>query len=76
MHHEDEVRLIAYQIWEKQCCPEGRELEHWFKAEAVWQERQGQIQHIAKDQPSRTDLPAPRVTEARQQAGAAPRRSR
>ena len=35
MHHEDEVRLIAYQIWEKQCCPEGRELEHWFKAEAV-----------------------------------------
>jgi hypothetical protein len=74
MHHEDEVRLIAYQIWEEQSCPEGRELEHWFKAEAVWQERQGQIQHTAKHQPSRTDLPAPRVTGARQQAGAAPRR--
>ena len=40
MHHEQEVRQIAYQIWEEQGHPQGHELEHWLKAEATWQEKQ------------------------------------
>jgi hypothetical protein len=40
MHHEQEVRQIAYQIWEEQGHPQGQELEHWLKAEAAWQEKQ------------------------------------
>lgn len=39
---EEEIRLIAYQIWEEEGRPHGRDLEHWRKAEAIWEEQQGQ----------------------------------
>jgi hypothetical protein len=51
MHHEQEVQLIAYHIWEEQGHPHGCDMEHWLKAEAVWQEKQGHaappVQHVA-----------------------------
>ena len=51
MHHEQEVQLIAYHMWEEQGYPHGHDLEHWLKAEAVWQEKQGHaapsVQHVA-----------------------------
>lgn len=65
MYHDDEVRLIAYRIWEEEGQPDGRDLEHWLKAEAIWQERQAQIEHVAEDVFSRTDLAAPRVSVRR-----------
>jgi hypothetical protein len=37
MHHDEEIRLVAHRIWEEEGRPEGRDLEHWFKAEAIWQ---------------------------------------
>ncbi len=40
MAKEDEVRLIAYHIWEEEGCPNGRDCEHWYMAETVWEERQ------------------------------------
>ena len=40
MHHEEEVRLIAYEIWEQKGRPDGQDLEHWLRAEAIWEERQ------------------------------------
>jgi hypothetical protein len=39
MGREDEIRLIAYSIWEQESCPDGRNCEHWFRAEAIWEER-------------------------------------
>jgi len=36
MGQEDEIRLIAYAIWEKEGCMDGHDCEHWFKAEAIW----------------------------------------
>jgi hypothetical protein len=39
MHHNEEIRLIAYRIWEEQGRQAGRDLEHWLKAEAMWQEQ-------------------------------------
>ena len=53
MHHEQEVQLIAYHIWEEQGHPHGCDVEHWLKAEAVWQEKHGHdttapaVQHVA-----------------------------
>ena len=41
MHHEQEVQLIAYHIWEEQGHPHGHDVEHWLKAESAWQEKQG-----------------------------------
>jgi hypothetical protein len=40
MAKEEEIRLIAYRIWEQEGCPQGKNCEHWFRAEAIWEERQ------------------------------------
>ena len=51
MHHEQEVQLIAYHMWEEQGHPHGHDLEHWLKAQAVWEDKQGHaappVQHEA-----------------------------
>ncbi len=40
MGREDEIRLIAYSIWEEEGCPDGKDCEHWMRAEAIWEEDQ------------------------------------
>jgi hypothetical protein len=37
---EEEVKLIAYNIWQQQGCPNGRDCEQWFMAESIWEEKQ------------------------------------
>jgi hypothetical protein len=44
MHHEQEVQLIAYHMWEEEGHPHGHDLEHWLKAEAAWQEKHAQVE--------------------------------
>ncbi len=39
MSREDEVRLIAYHMWEEEMHPDGKDAEHWFKAEAIWEQQ-------------------------------------
>jgi hypothetical protein len=36
MGRNDEIRHIAYGIWEREGRPEGHALEHWQKAEKMW----------------------------------------
>ena len=39
MGREDEIRIIAYRIWEEEgCC--GHDFEHWLEAEVIWEEKQ------------------------------------
>jgi Protein of unknown function (DUF2934) len=38
---DEEIRLIAYKLWEEEGRLHGRHLDHWLKAEAIWQEQQG-----------------------------------
>jgi hypothetical protein len=38
MDREDNIRLIAYHIWEEQGCCDGRDLDHWLVAETIWQQ--------------------------------------
>ena len=40
MATEDGIRLIAYNIWEQEGCIHGKDYEHWFRAEAIWEEQQ------------------------------------
>jgi hypothetical protein len=40
MKREEEISLIAYHIWEEENCCHGRHIEHWLKAEAIWEEQQ------------------------------------
>ena len=36
---EQEIRELAYRLWEEAGCPSGQDLEYWHKAEAVWSEQ-------------------------------------
>jgi hypothetical protein len=36
----DEVRMIAYNLWEREGCVNGKDCEHWFRAEAIWKDQQ------------------------------------
>lgn len=49
MDKEDEIRLIAYNIWELEGCPDGKDCEHWFRAEVIWEQQR---------KPNITQLPA------------------
>ncbi len=40
MAKEEEIRLIAYSIWEQENCPNGRDCEHWYRAEAILEQQQ------------------------------------
>ncbi len=40
MDREQEIRSIAYQIWEYEGYPDGRDMEHWLKAEAMFREQE------------------------------------
>ncbi len=40
MNREQEIRGIAYEIWIKEGRPTGHALEHWLRAEAVWNQKQ------------------------------------
>ncbi len=41
MEREEEIRLIAYKIWEEDGCPHGCDVEHRQKAETLWEEQYG-----------------------------------
>jgi hypothetical protein len=52
MGREEEIKLIAYNIWEQEGCADGRDYEDWFRAEVIWERQQKQrdvIQSIEVD---------------------------
>jgi hypothetical protein len=55
MEREDEIRIIAYQIWEEEDCCHGKHVEHWLKAETIWQERNKAVRTMPETQPSVTN---------------------
>ena len=42
LSRDEQIRVIAYTLWEEEGRPHGRHLDHWLKAETLWQEQQGQ----------------------------------
>jgi hypothetical protein len=59
MGREDEIRVIAYTIWEEDGCCEGHDVEHWLMAETIWQGKQSKA----------TATPSPVKAPAKQKAG-------
>lgn len=37
------VKALAYEIWEREGRPSGREHEHWAEANRIWQARQKEM---------------------------------
>ena len=33
---DEEVRQLAYRIWQEAGCPNGSDLQHWLKAKETW----------------------------------------
>ncbi len=60
MHHDEEIRLIAYHIWEDEGHPNGRQMEHWLKAETTLQK-----ESTPQTTPRRTESVSPKVSRKR-----------
>lgn len=57
MDREEEIRMIAYSIWIQDGCCHGHEIEHWLKAEIVWQTKNNlQTDHVKSVPESKTAL--------------------
>jgi hypothetical protein len=39
IERDAEIRELAYRIWQEEGYPYGQEVQHWLKAEAIWQEK-------------------------------------
>jgi hypothetical protein len=49
MDREEGIRIIAYQIWEQEgrnC--HGSDVEHWLKAETLWQAQNRPLRTVAE----------------------------
>ena len=57
---EEEVKRLAYSIWEQEGRPEGKDLEPYFRAEKIIQEQQARIpsRQFALAMPVQTGKPA------------------
>lgn len=40
MAREDEIKTIAYYLWQEEGCVDGRDCEHWLRAEIIWEDEQ------------------------------------
>jgi Protein of unknown function (DUF2934) len=36
---QEQIRELAYRIWQAEGYPHGYEVQHWLKAETIWQEK-------------------------------------
>jgi hypothetical protein len=55
MEKEEEIRKIAYQLWEQEGCVNGRDCEYWVKAEQIWEgSQQQQSAPVAKKSASKS----------------------
>lgn len=45
----EEIRREAYQIWQREGCPPGHELDHWLMAQEVLRHRRQTRAHRSPD---------------------------
>lgn len=57
MPTEEEIRTLAYKIWQDEGQPEGKDVEHYYRARQMLEEREASMRVAkpeAKPQPTRT----------------------
>lgn len=42
MERDEEIREIAYRIWQQEGFPAGCEVKHWLRAEVLWEQEHRQ----------------------------------
>ena len=68
MGREDEIKLIAYSLWEEEGCIDGHDCEHWFRAEAVWEQQQKAVVKSTKTESLQAVKPSAKVTTAKKKS--------
>jgi Protein of unknown function (DUF2934) len=38
MNGDEEIRQVAYKLWQEEGCPDGCEVQHWLRAKMIWEE--------------------------------------
>jgi hypothetical protein len=38
-NRDEEIRQIAYKLWQDAGCPEGSDVQNWLNAETIWLEQ-------------------------------------
>jgi hypothetical protein len=38
VNRDEEIRQLAYRLWQEAGCPNGCDVQHWLRAEAIWAE--------------------------------------
>ncbi len=64
MAREDEVRLIAYNLWEKEGCTSDRDCEYWYRAESIWEQQHQHEPAAARSRPARSSSKTSRKTKS------------
>ena len=49
IERDEQIRELAYRIWQEEGYPYGHEVQHWLEAESIWQEN-----HRAKSTPKQS----------------------
>jgi len=47
---DEQIRELAYRIWQEEGYPYGQEVQHWLKAETMWLEK-----HHPKSEPKQSE---------------------
>jgi hypothetical protein len=64
IEREQEIRELAYQIWQEEGCPQGCDVNHWLKAQMIWEKT---------NRPRNKRKPSPRKGTKRKQTPTAKR---
>ena len=59
---EQQIRELAYSIWEEEGYPEGKDQDHYFRAKQILEEQQSSL--LIEMTPSPTPRLAPLIDEA------------
>jgi hypothetical protein len=62
MEREDEIKQLAYCLWEQEGCCHGRDIEYWLRAEVAWEEKQkapAKVQAAEKSAEKPAEKPQP-----------------
>jgi hypothetical protein len=63
MEREEEIRLIAYSLWEQEGRPDGKDVEHYFRAIKILEEREAGGSAFTHETPSVLITPPPTRVE-------------
>ena len=61
MGREDEIKDIAFAIWQEEGCCDGRDVDHWLRAEAIWEE----LKHVQPSKVAEKKVLRSSVTKAK-----------